>query len=124
MQLTAMGERAAEHRHRQVAFLEQAHQPPETDAAAVFEHTFAGEVAPPHALIEAMRLAEAELGVPLPILHGRLGPLLVVHDEVDGEARPVRPLWIRWVRSVPHEIAFGFPRHDLLALSSRPGHAR
>src|SRR5438094_443966 len=32
--------RAAEHRHWKLALLEQAHQPPERDAAAVFEHAF------------------------------------------------------------------------------------
>ena len=94
-------ERAAEDRHRQLALLEQPHQPPEADAAAVFEHALAGEVAALDALVEAVRLGEADLGEALAVLHGGLGALLVVHDEVDGEARAVRPFRVRagWRRS-------------------------
>src|SRR5206468_11242194 len=43
------GQRAAEHRHRQAALLEGAHQAPEADAGAVFEHALGGEVAALHA---------------------------------------------------------------------------
>src|SRR5258708_26188444 len=42
-------ERAPEHSQRQAALLEKSPQPPETDAAAIGEHAFAGEIAPLYA---------------------------------------------------------------------------
>src|ERR1051326_2663471 len=59
--MTLDGKRTAEDRQRQVARLEQAHQTPETDAAAVFEHALAGEVAALGNLAVA-RFGEPDLG--------------------------------------------------------------
>jgi hypothetical protein len=60
---------AAKHRHRQIALLEQSHQTPETDPAAVFEHALASEVAALDALTEAVRLREANLCEAFAVLH-------------------------------------------------------
>src|SRR5262245_24125889 len=67
---------ATEHRHRQLAFLEQPHQPPEADSAAVFEHSLASEIAALDALVEAMRLGQAKLREPprRPALRARSPP--------------------------------------------------
>src|SRR6185437_2182575 len=117
-------ERAAEHRHRQAALLEGAHQAPEADAAAVLEHALAGEVAARHAGRRAGRFGEAGLGVAFAVLHRGLRAFLVVHDEIHREARAVRPLWIGRARAVAHEIALRLPMvlraHVGLLTSSAP----
>src|SRR5207302_8425621 len=40
----------------------------------------------------------------VPVEQVELGALLVVHDHVDRDRRPVRPAEIRRVRAVPHEV--------------------
>ena len=97
-------EGAAEYRHRQLALLEQPHQPPEADPAAVFEHALAGEVAALDALAKTVRLREADLGEALAVLHGGLRALLVVHDEIDSEACAARPLGVRRVGTVADQV--------------------
>src|ERR1700736_5710951 len=85
-------EGTAEHGHRHLPLVEQAEQAPEADAAAIFEHALAGEVAALDALYQSMRLGKPELGKAFPILHGGLRALLIIHDEIDREPRPVRPI--------------------------------
>ena len=63
---------AAEDRHRQAAFLEEAHQPPEADPAAVFEQPLGGEVAAGDRLAHARGIAESDLGMALAVLDRRL----------------------------------------------------
>src|SRR5262249_46720935 len=111
---------AAEHRHRQAALPESAHQAPETDAAAVLEHAFAGEVAAVHADRRAGRFGEAGFGVALAVLHRRLRALFVVHDEVHRDARAVRPLGIGWRGAIANEVAGRLPAHIGLLTSSAP----
>src|SRR6185369_16507131 len=53
------GQSAAVDRHRQLAFLEDAHQAPEADAAAVFEQAFGGKVAAIYGLAHAVGIGEA-----------------------------------------------------------------
>src|SRR5258708_22894987 len=117
-------QRAAEHRHRQAALLEGAHQAPEADAAAVLEHAFAREVAALHAHRGAGGLGEAGLGKTLAILQGGLGAFLVVHDEVDGDARAVRPFGIGRGRAIAQKVACRLPMflrtHVGLLTSSAP----
>ena len=102
--VTLDGKCAAKHGQWEFALLEQPHQTPESDPATVFEHAFAGEVAALDALLPAMRLGEANFGEALAILHGGFRALLVVHDEVDGEAGAARPLGIGWVGSVADQV--------------------
>ena len=99
------GQRAAEDGQGQAALLEQAHQPPEADAAAVLEHRLGREVTAFRQLIQPVRFREAALREALAVLHRRLRALLVVHDEIDGEAGAVGPFGIGRVRSIPDEIA-------------------
>ena len=96
---------AAVDRHRQVALLEEPHQAPEADPAAVLEQAFAGEVAALDRLAHAVGIGEADVGVVLAVLHRGLGAFLVVHDEVDGEPRAVRPFGVGRVGAVADEIA-------------------
>src|SRR4029077_16088120 len=44
----------------------------------------------------------------------------VVDDEIDGDARPVRPLRIGRVGSVAHEVACRLPAHDGLLTRRAP----
>src|SRR5439155_22003625 len=56
-------QRAAEDRQRQAALEEQAHQAPESDAAAVLEHSLGGEVTALHALAQRVGLGEPRLRI-------------------------------------------------------------
>jgi hypothetical protein len=105
------GEPAAIDRHRQLAFAEQAHQAPETDAAAILEQAFGGEVAALDGLAHTVSFAQTGIAVILAVLDGRLGAFLVVHDEVDGEPRAVGPLGVGHVGAIAHEIAPRRVRH-------------
>jgi hypothetical protein len=107
------GERAAKDGEGQAALLEQAHQPPEADAAAVLEHRLGRQVAAFHALVQAVRFGEAALGVALAVLDRRLRALLVVDDEVDGQPGAVGPSGIRRVRPVADQVAVIGSRHGL-----------
>src|SRR5207249_8331264 len=104
------------------ALEEQAHQPPEPDAAAVLEHRLGREVTALHALVQRVGLREPRFRVPFAVLHRRLRALLVVHHEVHGQPGAVRPLGIRRIRSIPDEIAVVASHHEfrLLVMSALP----
>src|SRR5216684_6684922 len=114
------GERAAEHGERQAALLEGAHDAPEADAAAELEHALAGEVAALQSDRRGAGLRETGLGVAFAVLHRRLGAFLVVHDEIDRDARAARPFGIGRVGTVAHEVACRLPAHEALLTSSAP----
>src|SRR5262249_43066245 len=111
---------AAKHGERQATLLEGAHDAPEADAAAELEHALAGEIAALDALRGGARFGEAGLGVALAVLHGRLRAFLVVHHEVQCEARAARPLRIGRRGAIAHEVACRLPAHDGLLTSSAP----
>src|SRR5262249_36298900 len=113
-------QRAAEHRHRQAALLEGAHQAPEAGARAVLEHALGGEVAALHADLAGGRFSEAGFAETFAVLHRGLRAFLVVHHGVDRDPGAVRPFRIGRILAVAHQIACWLPGHVGLLTSSAP----
>ena len=97
------------HRHREHADLdavrgERAHEAPEADAASVFVHRLDLEVA--HALErrQAHDFLQVGLGFPVPVQDRPLAAFLVVHDDLEGQARAAGPLRIRRLLPVSNQV--------------------
>ena len=98
-------ERAAEDGEGQPALLEDPHHAPEAHAAAVLEHALGGQVAPGDAGIRGgAGLRPRPLREALAVGHRGLRALLVVHDEVDRDARVTGPLRVGRSLAVADQI--------------------
>src|SRR5262245_32828437 len=102
--VTLQRERACEGGQRKPALLEDPHHTPEADTAAVLEHRLGGEVAALPARISGRHFGQAALRNAVAVWYRRLGPFLVVHDEVDGDPRVSRPLRVWRICSLADQV--------------------
>src|SRR5205814_2248698 len=102
-------ERAAEHRERELALVEETLHAPEPDAAAVLEHALGGEIAALHAVVAAASLGERGLREAV-VLRVVFGAFLVVDDEVHCDAGVAGPLRVRRLAGIADEIT----HHEIL----------
>ena len=84
---------------------EDAHETPEADTTAVFVGRFHVEIARALEWGRHEKVAQACLGDLVAVQHAALATLLIVDDEIEGEARPTRPIRVRRLLGVADEIA-------------------
>ena len=80
-------------------------QAPKPDPGTIFEHAFGGEVAARHAQISAQHFSKPALRDTVPGGIGKLGALLEIDHEIDGDAGVPGPLGMRRLGAVADEIA-------------------
>ena len=102
-----------EDRERESPVPEEPADPPEPDAAPVFEHAFSREVPVPPRNPRLRDLGEGGVGATIPVLERVLRTFFVIQHEVDSQSLAPRPTDIRRVVCVAHEVA--------LALHLSPG---
>ena len=95
----------AEDRDGHRALGEQAMQAPEADAAAELVHRFDRQRALADAGLDEAELGEQRLRARIAVEHAVLGALLVVDDELDGDARVARPAGMGPVAAIAHHVA-------------------
>src|SRR5438128_10513461 len=84
---------------------ERAHEAPEPGAASVLVHRLDLKIAHTPERRQADDFLQERLGLGVPVQHGALTTLLVVHDDLQGQPRAARPLRIGRRLAVPDEIA-------------------
>ena len=97
--------RDAEDGDRQIALGEHAPQAPEAGAGAVFVDRLHAHVPLPRPGRRADDLGQEAFGSSVPVEDVVLAPLLVVDDELDADARSVRPARVGRIAAVADEIA-------------------
>ena len=84
---------------------EDAHETPEADTTAVFVGRLHIEIARALKWRRHDKVGEARLGDLVAVQYAALSALLLVDDEIEGEARPTGPTRVRRLVSIADEIA-------------------
>ena len=79
---------------------------PTTHPASVFEQALGREVAPRRNLPKSVRIRQTAVTAHFPVLDRRLGPLLVIENEIQGQPCSTWPLWMGRMLAIADEIAF------------------
>src|ERR1700730_11071890 len=91
-------------RDRDLAVGEHAKETPEPSAAAVFVRGLHVHVAHAGERLGRHHLVQERLGLAVAVEDGALASLLVVHDDLEGQPRPARPLGIGRALAVTDEV--------------------
>ena len=94
-----------EDRDRYPPLREQPMNAPEADAAAELVHGFDGQRALADTGLDEAELSEQSLRASIAVEHAVLRALLVVDDELHGDARLAGPVRVRAVTPVAHHVA-------------------
>jgi hypothetical protein len=84
---------------------EDAHETPEADTTAVFVGRLHIKIARALQWGRHEKVGQARFGDLVAVQHAALATLLIVEDEIDGEARPTGPTRVRRLVGIADEIA-------------------